>query len=106
MIFSFDSDFIEDNLSNKNFYDDIGITLFNSPFIQNTPPVPPEPPEPPVPPIPISYICFIANTPIKTDHGIISISNINPMIHTIHKKKIVAITKTIIIDSYLICFEK
>ena len=31
---------------------------------------------------------------------------INPNIHTIRNKKIVAITKTITLDKYLICFEK
>jgi hypothetical protein len=54
----------------------------------------------------ISNICFPANTPIKTDQGIISIENINPKIHTIHKDKISALTKTISCDKYLICFQE
>jgi hypothetical protein len=59
-----------------------------------------------IPPIPISDICFPENTPIKVDQGIILIQKINPSIHTINNKKIVAITKTISKDNYLVCFEK
>uniref|UniRef100_A0A6C0EQT2 Hedgehog/Intein (Hint) domain-containing protein n=1 Tax=viral metagenome TaxID=1070528 RepID=A0A6C0EQT2_9ZZZZ len=55
---------------------------------------------------PISNICFPAKTPIKTDQGNIDIDKINPQIHTIHKKKIECITKTITLDKYLVCFEK
>jgi hypothetical protein len=54
----------------------------------------------------ISNICFPAGTPITTDQGNISIEKINPTIHTIHNNKIVAITKTITQDTYLVCFEK
>ena len=54
----------------------------------------------------ISNICFIAGTPITTDQGNIPIELINPDIHTIHNNKIVAITKTITQDTYLVCFEK
>jgi len=68
------------------------------------PPLPPTPP--PVPPTPISNICFPAKTPITTDQGIISIEDIDPDVHTIRNKKIVAITKTISLDDYLICIEK
>lgn len=67
------------------------------------------PPLPPIPipiPIPISDICFPENTPIKVDQGIIQIQKINPLIHTIKNKKIVAITQTISKDKYLVCFEK
>ena len=66
----------------------------------------PAPPIPPIPPIPICPICFVKNTPITTDQGIIHIEKINPDIHTINNKKIMAITKTISQDKYLICFEK
>jgi len=55
---------------------------------------------------PIVPICFTANTPINTDQGIIPIEKINPKINTIGNKKIVAITKTISPDDYLVCFEK
>jgi len=55
---------------------------------------------------PISNICFPAKTPIVTNQGIIHIDKINPEIHTIRNKKIVAITKTVSQDKYLICFEK
>jgi hypothetical protein len=54
----------------------------------------------------ISDICFPAGTPITTDQGYIPIEQINPEIHTIHNSRIVAITKTITHDKYLVCFEK
>jgi hypothetical protein len=54
----------------------------------------------------ISNICFPAGTPIQTDQGIISIETILPNIHTINSKKIIAITKTISLDNYLVCFDK
>ncbi len=52
-----------------------------------------------------SNVCFAGDTPILTDQGELSISLIDPKIHTIHKKKIVAITKTIHEHS-MVCFEK
>ena len=54
----------------------------------------------------ISNICFPAGTPIATDQGNIPIDKINPDIHTIHNRPIVAITKTITQDTHLVCFEK
>jgi hypothetical protein len=54
----------------------------------------------------ISNICFIAGTPITTDQGNIPIEKMEPSIHTIRNKKIVAITKTVTQDKYLVCFEK
>jgi hypothetical protein len=54
----------------------------------------------------ISNICFPAGTPIVTNQGIIAINKINPAIHTIRNKKIVAITKTVSPDKYLVRFEK
>jgi len=54
----------------------------------------------------ISNICFPAGTPIVTNQGIIAINKINPAIHTILNKKIVAITKTVSLDKYLVRFEK
>ena len=56
--------------------------------------------------VPIANICFTKGTLITTDQGIIPIEKINCNIHTIHKKKIIAITKTISTDPYSICFEK
>ena len=58
--------------------------------------------------LPTSYsICFLANTLIQTDQGKISIEKINPHKHTIHKQKIVAITKTRYeTEETLVCFEK
>jgi len=53
-----------------------------------------------------SDICFPSGTPIKTDQGVIAIEKINPDIHTIRKKPIVDITKTITLDKYLVKFKK
>ena len=55
--------------------------------------------------VPIANICFTEGTLITTDQGIIPIEKINCNIHTIHKKNIIAITKTISTDPYSICFE-
>jgi hypothetical protein len=56
--------------------------------------------------VPISNICFPGDTPITVDQGIIAIKDIDPKIHTIKDEKITAITKTIIQDNFVICFEK
>ena len=56
--------------------------------------------------IPVADICFVRNTPIETDQGIIPIHKIDPKIHTINKKKIITITKSVTEDKFLICFEK
>ena len=61
-------------------------------------------PAPPAPPA--TNICFPAGTPIQTDQGIIAIDQLNPDIHTINKKSIVDITKTITYDNFLVCFKK
>ena len=74
-------------------------------FLNAPKPTPPEPPVPPEP-TPINDICFPASTPVVTDDGIISIEEIDPAFHTIDSKKILAITKTISTDKYLVCFEK
>jgi len=55
---------------------------------------------------PIAPICFAASTPIITDQGVMPIEKVNPDKHTINNKKVVAITKTISLDKYLVCFEK
>ena len=55
---------------------------------------------------PISNICFPKGTLITTNQGNIPIEKINPDIHTIRNKKIVAITQTITKDKYLVCFNK
>jgi uncharacterized delta-60 repeat protein len=65
------------------------------------------PPFPPPPiPTPIVPICFPAGTPVTTDQGEISIELIDPDIHTIFNKKIIAITETIMLDSNIVYFEK
>ena len=54
----------------------------------------------------ISNICFPKNTPIKTDQGIINIEKINPKIHTINNNSIVALTKSISLEKYLVFFKQ
>jgi hypothetical protein len=51
-------------------------------------------------------ICFPTGTPIQTDQGVISIDQLQPKIHTIRGKPIVAITKTVTEEKYLVCLEK
>lgn len=63
-------------------------------------------PTPTPDPAPIGNVCFVAGTPVKTDSGIVLIENINPEIHTIHNNRITAITKSVSMDKYLVCFEK
>jgi uncharacterized delta-60 repeat protein len=63
------------------------------------------PPFPP-PPVPIVPICFPAGTPVTTDQGEINIELIDPDVHTIFNKKIIAITETIMLDNNIVCFEK
>ena len=108
------NDFLQQNL-NDDFFDNIGgnISLGGNtsiirPPVPPVPPVPPTPPIPPTPkpPVPISDICFPAKTPIRTNQGIIAIDEINPSIHTIKNKKIEAITKTITLEKYLVCFDE
>jgi hypothetical protein len=54
----------------------------------------------------MNNICFPAGTPITCDQGNIPIDQLNPNVHTIRGKKIVAITQTITPDKFLVCFEK
>ena len=54
----------------------------------------------------VANVCFPANTPINTDQGIISIKKIDPVVHTINKNRIVAITQTITLAKHLICFKR
>lgn len=56
-------------------------------------------------PLPVSNICFLGNTPITTDQGDILIKDIDTNIHTIGNESIVAITRTISLDEYLVCFK-
>lgn len=71
----------------------------------NDPPGPGPDPPGPDPPI-ISDICFPGDTPIETDQGIMYIKEVDATKHTIGNEKIVAITQTISLDEYLVCFEK
>jgi hypothetical protein len=54
----------------------------------------------------IEPICLVADTPIRTDQGLVLIQNIDKAIHTIGGKRIVAITKAITPEKHLICFEQ
>jgi len=51
-------------------------------------------------------ICFPANTPVNTDQGITSINKIVAGIHTINNKRIIAVTKTVDENTFLVCFKK
>jgi hypothetical protein len=72
-----------------------------------TPPGPyPTPSPDPYPePSPYGNVCFPSNTPILTDQGIIPIQKINTYFHTINNKRIVAITKSMMMEKYLVYFE-
>jgi hypothetical protein len=78
-----------DSLTDSNFYKNIGARSVAQ-FVAN----------------PISIICFPAKTPIQTDQGFVNIDEINPSIHTIRKRKIVGITRTVTQEKHLVCFEK
>jgi hypothetical protein len=52
-----------------------------------------------------SDICLIGSTPINTDQGIIRIDQLDTF-NTIKNRPIIAITKTLCQDKYLVCFEK
>ena len=51
-------------------------------------------------------VCFIEGAIIKLDQGFLEIENVDPDIHTINGKKIIAVTKSVSTDDFLICFEK
>ena len=53
-----------------------------------------------------SNICFLEGTLVKCDQGLIEIEKINPDLHTISKKKIVAITETYSTEKELVIIEK
>ena len=58
------------------------------------------------PPTLYSNICFPAGTKVTTDQGEVFIETIVPGQHTINKKAIEHVTKTIAIDKYLVRVEK
>lgn len=57
-------------------------------------------------PIPISNACFIADTLVRTDQGIMPIQNVDATKNTIHQMPIVVVTRTQLQDRFLICIEK
>ena len=50
-------------------------------------------------------ICFVENTPVSVDGAIVPIQEIQSGKHTIRRKPIVAVTKTVTPDRELICFD-
>jgi hypothetical protein len=56
--------------------------------------------------LPVSNICFVENSLVSTDQGLIEIQNIDENIHTIKNNKIICLTKTVTEEPYLICIEK
>ena len=57
-------------------------------------------------PTPVSNICFPAGTPVVTDQGNIPIEQLDPEIHTIRTRHIVAITQTTMNENNIVCIEK
>ena len=55
---------------------------------------------------PVIPICFVGNTPILTDQGLININLIDTKKHTIDNKKIVEVTKTHTNEKYLVEIKK
>jgi len=75
-------------------------------YLSTTPPPPPQPPPPPPDSIPFSPICFPAGTIVKTDQGNIPIEELDPDVHTICSKLIVALTKSYTHEDTIVCIEK
>jgi len=58
-------------------------------------------------PVPvISDICFAQNITIETDQGIILIQDLKPFVHIIRHEPIVAVTNSVSLDDFLVCFER
>jgi VCBS repeat-containing protein len=55
---------------------------------------------------PSSNVCFPAKTPVLTNQGPVNIDDLNPAVHTIRNKKIIAITKTVAHDKNLVRIAK
>jgi hypothetical protein len=51
-------------------------------------------------------ICFPAGTPVNTNQGLVAIEKLNPDIHTIRNKRIVAITQTRPLFTHIVSIEK
>ena len=85
------------NPSNGNYNLDVTYTITP----QSNAPAPTPTPTP----VQVSNICFPSNTPIQTDQGEIEISHIDNNKYTIDSYPIVAITKTVLDDPYIVYFE-
>ena len=53
-----------------------------------------------------TFICFLGGTIVKTDQGDVSIEHVNVKEHTIHKKKIKAVTQTFYSLPEMVCIKK
>lgn len=62
----------------------------------------PVPPVPPVPVPPIIDICFIKDSLVQTDQGIVPIQKLIPGKHTLFKQYIIAVTESIHTDAELV----
>jgi hypothetical protein len=54
----------------------------------------------------VAPICFPAGTPVDTNQGLVAIEKLNPDIHTIRNKRIVAITQTRPLFTHIVSIEK
>jgi hypothetical protein len=54
----------------------------------------------------VAPICFPAGTPVNTNQGLVAIEKLNPDIHTIRNKRIVAITQTRPLFTHIVSIEK
>ena len=54
----------------------------------------------------VAPICFMKDTIVKTDQGDLKIQDINPILNTINREKIITISKTIHPDEYLVKLNK
>ncbi len=54
----------------------------------------------------VAPICFPAGTPVTTNQGLVAIEKLNPDIHTIRNKRIVAITQTRPLFTHIVSIEK
>ena len=57
-------------------------------------------------PTPNSDVCFPAKTPVLTNQGYINIEELDPLVHTIRNKKIIAVTKTVSHEKHLVRIAK
>ena len=71
----------------------ITVHIFSPSYSQSSPPS-------------VAPICFPKGTPVTTNQGLVAIENLNPDIHTIRNKRIVAITQTRPLFKHIVSIEK